>query len=81
MAAAGTILGVDFDGVCSDFYGRMREIAAKWFERPLAELPTEVSYGLPEWGVVSEDQYQSLHRFAVTQRHLVSFPDRLTAER
>ena len=27
------IIGVDLDGVCSDFYGRMREVAAEWFER------------------------------------------------
>ena len=66
----GIILGVDLDGVCSDFYARMREIAAEWFERPLEELPTDVSYGLREWGVADGDQYQSLHRFAVTQRNL-----------
>lgn len=64
------ILGVDLDGVCADFYGRMREIAAEWFERPVGELTPEVSYGLREWGVKTDDQYQSLHRFAVTQREL-----------
>jgi hypothetical protein len=31
----GLILGVDLDGVCADFYARMREVAAEWFERPL----------------------------------------------
>lgn len=67
---AGLILGVDLDGVCADFYARMREIAAEWFERPLTELPEQVSYGLPEWGVTTPDQYESLHRFAVTQRDL-----------
>lgn len=66
----GVILGVDLDGVCADFYGRMREIAAEWFERSVDDLTRRVSYGLPEWGVTSEDQYQSLHRFAVTQRNL-----------
>ena len=64
----GTIIGVDLDGVCSDFYGRMREIAAEWFERPLDELTTDVSYELREWGIEKPDQYESLHRFAVTQR-------------
>ena len=64
------IIGVDLDGVCSDFYGRMREIAAEWFECPIGDLTREVSYGLPEWGVRSSDQYESLHRFAVTQRAL-----------
>ena len=70
MSKNGLILGVDLDGVCSDFYGRMREIAAEWFERPVEEMPIEVSYGLAEWGVTDADQYESLHRFAVTQRNL-----------
>lgn len=64
------VIGVDLDGVCADFYGRMREIAAEWFERPIDELPVEVTYGLPEWGVTTPEQYASLHRFAVTQRDL-----------
>jgi 5'(3')-deoxyribonucleotidase len=66
---SGIIIGVDLDGVCADFYGRMREIAAEWFERPIGELSPDVSYGLPEWGI-SGEQYESLHRFAVTQREL-----------
>lgn len=40
------VIGVDLDGVCADFYGRMRQIAAEWFERPIGELPVEVSYAL-----------------------------------
>jgi hypothetical protein len=27
------ILGVDLDGVCADFYGHMRTIAAEWMEK------------------------------------------------
>ena len=64
------VLGVDLDGVCADFYGRMREVAAEWFERPLKELTPDVTYGLPEWGVAGLEQYLSLHRFAVTERNL-----------
>jgi 5'(3')-deoxyribonucleotidase len=64
------IIGVDLDGVCSDFYGRMREVAAEWFERPIDELTTAVSYGFKEWGINTTEQYTSLHRFAVTQRDL-----------
>ena len=64
------ILGVDLDGVCADFYARIREIAAEWFERSIQDLPTNVSFGLPEWGVKTKDEYESLHRFAVTQRGL-----------
>ena len=70
MGLEGIIIGVDLDGVCSDFYGRMREIAAEWFERPLDQLTPDVSYELREWGIEKPDQYESLHRFAVTQRQL-----------
>jgi 5'(3')-deoxyribonucleotidase len=66
------VIGVDLDGVCADFYGRMRHIAAEWFERPIDELPAEVSYGLSEWGITDKNHYDSLHRFAVTQRELFS---------
>lgn len=61
------VLGVDLDGVCADFYARMREIAAEWFERPIETLTNDVSYGLTEWGIQG-DGYDSLHRFAVTER-------------
>ena len=64
------VLGVDLDGVCADFYGRMREVAAEWFEKPLHELNPDVTFGLREWGIQSDAQYQSLHRFAVSERNL-----------
>jgi 5'(3')-deoxyribonucleotidase len=64
------VLGVDLDGVCADFYARMREIAAEWFERPLQDLTLDVTYGLREWGIAGPEQYQSLHRFAVSERNL-----------
>ena len=70
VEARKVVLAVDLDGVCADFYGRMRAIAAEWFEREVEDLPTEVSYGLTEWGIDSQEQYDSLHRFAVTQRDL-----------
>jgi 5'(3')-deoxyribonucleotidase len=66
----GLILGVDLDGVCADFYARMREIAAEYFERDVEELTTTPSYGLEEWGVDGKVQYESLHRFAVIQQDL-----------
>ncbi len=49
-----TVIGVDLDGVCADFYGRMREIASEWLECSIDELPGEVSYGLTEWGISGE---------------------------
>ncbi len=63
------VLGVDLDGVCAEFYETLRPLAAEWLGRPLDELTTEVSYGLPEWGITS-DSYPKLHRWAVTQRSL-----------
>ncbi len=69
QAGKQLVIGVDLDGVCADFYSRMREIAAEWFERPIEDLPTDVSYGLSEWGIDGEE-YESLHRFAVTERDL-----------
>ena len=69
MSLEGIIVGVDLDGVCADFYGRMREIAAEWFECRAEDLTENVSYGLTEWGVKPE-KYESLHRFAVLQRSL-----------
>jgi len=63
------VIGVDLDGVCADFYSRMREIAAEWFELPIDALTPDVSYGLSEWGV-TEGRYDSLHRFALHQRDL-----------
>jgi 5'(3')-deoxyribonucleotidase len=64
------VLGVDLDGVCADFYARMREIAAEWFEKPLQDLTPDVTYGLRDWGIGGLEQYHSLHRFAVSERNL-----------
>jgi 5'(3')-deoxyribonucleotidase len=64
------VLGVDLDGVCADFFGGLREIAAEWLEVPLDTLPEDVSFGLEEWNLDPAGGYQALHRFAVTQRDL-----------
>jgi 5'(3')-deoxyribonucleotidase len=63
------VLGVDLDGVVGDFYAYMRVVAAEWLGKPLDDLPTEVQYSLPEWGLTGET-YIAMHRFAVTQRGL-----------
>jgi beta-phosphoglucomutase-like phosphatase (HAD superfamily) len=72
MSKNSIVIGVDLDGVCADFYGRMRQIAAEWFERPIEELSVDVSYGLSEWGITNQSQYDSLHRFAVTHLRQLS---------
>lgn len=63
------VLGLDLDGVCADFYSRMRHIVAEWRGVDIDSLPAEVSYGLPEWELLPEE-YPRIHRFAVTQRSL-----------
>jgi 5'(3')-deoxyribonucleotidase len=63
------VFGVDLDGVCADFFGRMREIAAEWLGKPLDCLTEDVDYNLEKWGL-RQDEYEDLHRFAVTQRKL-----------
>lgn len=64
------VLGLDLDGVCADFYGRMREIVAELKEVDVASLTPDVKFGLRDWGVESDDEYTQIHRFAVTQRDL-----------
>jgi 5'(3')-deoxyribonucleotidase len=63
------VLGLDLDGTCADFYGRMREIAAEWGGLPLESLPLEPDWSLEGWGI-REGGYEDFHRFAVTQRDL-----------
>ena len=70
MDESSFIFGVDLDGVVGDFYAAMRTVAAEWLDRPLESLPTEVSFGLGEWGIEEYGGYDKLHRFAVTQRDL-----------
>src|SRR5437016_5328864 len=65
------VLGVDLDGVVADFYGALRPIAAEWLGVSVEKLPSEVSYGLKEWGITLQ-QYQDLHRFAVAQKEIFS---------
>lgn len=65
------VLGVDLDGVVADFYTGLRQVAAEWLEVPIEQLPTTVTYGLPEWSLdKAPGGYEALHRFAVTQREL-----------
>ena len=69
MSEERFVLGVDLDGTVADFYGGLRPIAAEWLGKTVETLPAEVSYGLPEWGI-GANEYDELHRFAVTQRDL-----------
>src|ERR671923_354768 len=64
------VLGVDLDGVVADFYDGFRTIVAEWFGMPRDSLTPAPTYGLREWGITSQQQYEDIHRFAVTQRNL-----------
>lgn len=76
MAEQRFVLGVDLDGVCADFYGGLRPIAAEWLHKPVEDLPLEVSWGLPEWGIdEAPGGYDALHRYAVTQKRLFEILD------
>ncbi|HWP58829.1 MAG TPA: hypothetical protein VNL14_13135 [Candidatus Acidoferrales bacterium] len=64
------VLGVDLDGVCADFIGGLRPIAAEWLGVSIEDLPEKVTYGFPEWKLGRAGKYEDLHRFAVIQRDL-----------
>jgi 5'(3')-deoxyribonucleotidase len=50
----------------------MREIAAEWTGSPLDSLTPEPGWGLTDWGIQNAEEYERLHRFAVTQHDLFS---------
>jgi len=54
------IIGVDLDGVCSDFYGRMREVAAEWFERSRRAWRQGVEKGIKVERELSSEKVWSL---------------------
>ncbi|TAM88032.1 5'-nucleotidase [bacterium] len=71
------VFGVDLDGVCANFIEGLRPIAAEWLGVAVDTLPTEVTYGFPEWHLEriakddpNEPAYEKLHRFAITQKQL-----------
>jgi hypothetical protein len=69
--SAAFVFGVDLDGVCADFYEGLRPIAAEWMGRRVEDLPTNPSFGLPEWNLpLDQGGYSELHRFAVNQKNL-----------
>ncbi len=71
MAAGPLVLGVDLDGVCADFYGGLRPLAAEWLGVAIENLTQEVTCGLREWGIdKAPGGYEAFHRFAVGQRAL-----------
>ncbi|TAM60693.1 5'-nucleotidase [bacterium] len=69
------VLGVDLDGVCADFIGGLRPIAAEWLGVKEEALNSEPTYGFPEWElekIGGDDAYNKLHLYAITQRDMFS---------
>ncbi len=67
------VLGVDLDGVCADFIGGLRPIAAEWLDVKESELTPTPTYNFPEWHlerVGGEEAYEKLHLYAITQRDI-----------
>lgn len=65
------VFGVDLDGVCADFIGGLRPIAARWLGKDIEKLTPEPLYGFREWGLDDDHfKYEDLHRFAVTEHDL-----------
>lgn len=63
------IVGLDLDGCVADFYDQIRQFYSEWSGKSLEELPSEVTYGMPEWGL-NPDEYKRLHRYSVRQKRL-----------
>lgn len=67
---SGFVLGVDLDGVVSDFVRDVRPHAAEWFGVPVESLTDKPDYNFSQWGNGMPGAYPKLHWFAVTQRGL-----------
>lgn len=70
MDAKKFVVGVDLDGVVSDFVHDIRPHAAEWFGVPVESLSEHPDYNFSQWGNGLPDSYPMLHWFAVTQRGL-----------
>lgn len=64
------VLGVDLDGVVSDFVGDVRLHAAEWFGVPLDTLTSSPDYSFTQWGHGMPEAYPALHKFAVVNRDM-----------
>src|SRR6266850_4919108 len=64
------VLGVDLDGVVSDFVNDIRPHAAEWFGVPVESLTANPDYSFTQWGHGMPEAYPALHKFAVVHRGL-----------
>jgi 5'(3')-deoxyribonucleotidase len=68
------VFGVDLDGVCFDYYGSIREQAARWMKRPLEELTPNFTYGFREWKIDEYGGYERLHEYLLDERYFANTP-------
>lgn len=68
------VLGVDLDGVCVDFYGGIRPLAAEWLGVEVDELDPHPTYGLPEWKLERKGDYVEFHRFLLEREFFRAAP-------
>lgn len=64
------VFGVDLDGVCADYTLGFREIVAEHRGVAPESLTLNRSWGFQEWGI-DDEEFNRLHRYAVTERHLL----------
>lgn len=68
--ASKFVLGVDLDGVCADFIGGFRRIAAEWLGVNESELTSAPSYDYPEWKMDSAGGWLDAYHYAITRREI-----------
>ena len=66
------VLAVDLDGVCADFAGGLRSIAAEWLDVDVSTLSQEPTVDYPEWNLDAAGGFDDLYHYAVTRRELFS---------
>jgi hypothetical protein len=64
------VLGVYLDGVCSDYAGGLRRIAAEWLGVDVDSLTLEPSVDYPEWCLDAAGGFDDLDHYGVTRRDL-----------
>lgn len=65
------VLGVDLDGVVSDFVADVRTHAAEWLGKPIEQLTAEPDYEFTQWGInEAPGGYPELHKFAIVHRNM-----------
>lgn len=60
------IFGVDLDGVCGDYTGAFRKVAARHLQRDEDDLDGPTSWDFAEWGL-DRETFELLHRTAVLE--------------